>query len=171
LGLIVTAGALVAPAVADEPAKNVDGKMLLTAAQMDRVTAGGFADALANVTSDMIAVVAAGEGDKSSSSTASATLNVTYTITPEGEYIASFESAYEGNSQADSQQASVQPDTTGPEVPGDDVAAPDEPAPVPVVLTPSQQLLQDRGLQGGLSATSIANLIDRLQKEYIGTLN
>jgi hypothetical protein len=108
LGLIVTAGALAAPAIAEEPADIDDDKMLLSVAQMDRVTAGGFTDAFANVSSDLIKVIAAGEGDKSSSSTASATLNVTYTITPEGEYIASFETDYEGTAEADSQQATVQ---------------------------------------------------------------
>jgi hypothetical protein len=171
LGLIVTAGALAAPAIAEEPADIDDGKMLLTAAQMDRVTAGGFADALANVTSDMIAVVAAGEGDKSSSSTASATLNVTYTITPEGEYIASFETDYEGTAEADSQQASVQQNAPVPGVPDDDAPAPVEPEPEPDVLTQAQQLLQDRGLQGSRSATSIAKLISDIQAAYTGTLN
>jgi hypothetical protein len=170
LGLIVTAGALAAPAIAEEPADIDDGKMLLSVAQMDRVTAGGFTDAFANVSSDLIKVIAAGEGDKSSSSTASATLNVTYTITPEGEYIASFETDYEGTAEADSQQATVQQSTPVPGVPDDDAPAPIEPEPEPVVLTQAQQLLQDRGLQGSRSATSIAELIRDIQEVYTGKL-
>jgi hypothetical protein len=157
LGLIVTAGALVAPAIADEPVKNVDGKMLLTAAQMDRVTAGGMADAFASITPELIKVIASGEGDQSAASTSSTTMKVTYEITPDGVYIPTFETDYEGSAEADSEQANVQQIVVVPEVPGD-TPPPVEPEPERV-LTPAEQFAEARGIQSIYSVGSVNNIM------------
>jgi hypothetical protein len=155
LGLIVTAGALVAPAIADEPVKNVDGKMLLTATQMDRVTAGGMADAFASITPELIKVIASGEGDQSAASTSSTTMKVTYEITPEGVYIPTFETDYEGSAEADSQQANVQQIVVVPEVPEETTP----PVVTEPVLTPAEQFAKARGIQSIYSVGSVNNIM------------
>jgi hypothetical protein len=166
LGLIVTAGALVAPAIADEPAKNVDGKTLLTATQMDTVTAGGLSDAFANVSPDMIEVITSGDADNAASSSSRTTLNITYNITPDGIYKdPTIEIDYTGAAAADNQQATVVPNVVVPGEPAGPGAPEVTPpsVPEPVVLTRAQQFAKDNALNSRFSIQVVNSLISQLR--------
>jgi hypothetical protein len=116
-----------------------------------------MADAFASITPELIKVIASGEGDQSAASTSSTTMKVTYEITPEGVYIPTFETDYEGSAEADSQQANVQQIVVVPEVPGD-TPPPIEPEPERV-LTPAEQFAEARGIQSIYSVGSVNNIM------------
>lgn len=160
LKIVVTlacAGAVIAPAIAETYAKIDAGGMVLTAAQMDGISAGGFADefvsASVETTGDRILVEVSGQGDKKSESAASATLNFTYSPQlPDGTFPdPERESSYDGEVKTDSKIASVTSQVEGV-----------EPI-VPVVDTPAEEVITYTASELLAQGNSISSIISFLR--------
>jgi hypothetical protein len=157
---LACAGAVIAPAIAEQSDKTDAGGIALTAGEMDSITAGGLADAFADVTPDRIAVIVSAEGSNTAKSTSSAFYKVTYGDPLDEAPQPDIETDYEGRAEGDGQIFVVGQNVEAgeTEAPGDSV----NPAPEPV-LTRAQLYARDNAMTSIYSVGSINELIARLR--------